>query len=170
MHYSNIPPGHSHVPTGFLGAGELTDTHIKQRQCISSQNNGPILSNSAYQLVSPHHDALSKTLASSYSYSRLGSRLSHLGSGSSYLGFSHEAPNPTPQAQARIFIQNLVLPFAPGSTTSETEASLLVLLQVEEAVEDRTSHLASTPKKKKGGKKYKPVARKSKANSRRATQ
>ena len=49
MHYSDIPPGRSHVPTGFLGAGELTDTRIKQSQCICSQNNGPILSDSVYQ-------------------------------------------------------------------------------------------------------------------------
>ena len=42
--------------------------------------------------------------------------------------------------------------------TSETEASLLVPLLAEEAIKDRTSHLALTPKKKKGGKKYKPVA------------
>ena len=73
MHYSDVPLGRSHVPMGFLGAGELTDTRIKQSQCICSQNNGPILSNSAYQLVSPHHDALSKTLASGYSYPHLGS-------------------------------------------------------------------------------------------------
>ena len=82
----------------------------------------------------------------------------HLASSPSYFGFSHEAPHLTPQAQALVFIHNLVLPFPPGSTTSETEASFSVPLQVEEAVEDRTSHLASTPKKKKGGKKYKPVA------------
>ena len=158
MHYSNVPPGHSHVLTGFLGAGELTDTCIKQSQCICSQNNGPILSDSAYQLVSPHHDALSKTLASGYSYPRLGSQLSHLASSPLYFGFSHKAPNPTLRAQALVFVQNLVLPFPPGSTTSETEASLSVPLQVEEAVKDQTLHLASTPKKKKGGKKYKPVA------------
>ena len=42
--------------------------------------------------------------------------------------------------------------------TSETEASLSVLLLVERAVKDQTSHLALTPKKKKGGEKYKPVA------------
>ena len=63
MHYSNIPPGRSHVLMGFLGAGKLTDTRIKQSQCICSQNNGPILSDSAYQLVSLHHDTLLKTLA-----------------------------------------------------------------------------------------------------------
>ena len=42
--------------------------------------------------------------------------------------------------------------------TSETEALLSVPLLADEAIEDWTSHLTSTPKKKKGGKKYKPVA------------
>ena len=102
MHYSDIPPGHSHVPMGFLGAGELTDTCTKLSQCISSQSNGPVLSDSAYQLVSPHHDALLKTLAPGYSYPRLSSRLLHLTSSSSYLGFLHEAPDSTPRAQALI--------------------------------------------------------------------
>ena len=149
MYYPYLSARSPHLQVGFLGAGELIDTPIKQTQCICSMNNGLISSNSVYQLVSLHHNAISKTLDCNYSC--LGSRPLHSSS-------SHGTLVSTSQDHALVFSQNLVSLNTPDPIASEINSSPLPSYTTNEAVKDWTSHLASASRKKKGGKKYKPVA------------
>ena len=111
-------------------------------------NNGQILSKTAHQLVSPHHDVSSKFLT--YDCSRLGPR-------PSYLGFLHEAFVSISRDHAFVIAQNKNLSESSDSLTSELNFPLSPLLSTKGPITDQTLHLGTTTKKK-GGKKYKPVA------------
>jgi hypothetical protein len=147
MHNSHLSPRHSYVSAEFLGAGELTECTNKS-QCNFSINNGQISPNSTHQLVSPQHDVLPKDLA--HNDSRLDSR-------SSSLSFSYEAFVSTSRDHAFVITQNLSSFDSPDLVISESDFSPSAPYLTEETVEDRTSHHMATAKKK-GGKKYKPVA------------
>ena len=111
-------------------------------------NNGQISSETTHQLVSPHHDVPSKFLT--YNHSRLGPQ-------PSYLGFLHEAFVSTSQDHAFVIAQSENLSKSSDSLTSELDLPLSPSLSTKDPITDRTSHLSTTTKKK-GGKKYKPVA------------
>ena len=111
-------------------------------------NNGQISSETAHQLVSPHHDVSSKFLA--YDHSRFDPR-------PSYLGFSHEAFVLTSRDHAFVIAQNENLSESSDPLTSELDFLLSPSWSTEGPITDQTLHLGTTAKKK-GGKKYKPVA------------
>ena len=136
------------MSAGFLGAGELIVARNHQIRCICSMNNGQILFETAHQLGSPHHDVSSKFLA--YDRSRSDSR-------PSYLSFSHEAFVSTSRDHASDIRQNENLSESSDPLTSELDFPLSPPWSTEGPITDRTSHLGTTAKKK-GGKKYKPVA------------
>ena len=136
------------MSAGFLGAGELIIARNHQICCICSMNNGQISSETAHQLGSPHHDVSSKFLA--YNQSRFGPQ-------PSYLSFSHKAFVLTSRDHTSVIAQNENLSESSDPLTSKLDFLLSPSWSTKGPITDRTSHLGTTAKKK-GGKKYKPVA------------